>query len=149
MRRSCPPLDMVTILWDPENASSSVTSTSVSIFAMDGRPPPKPSKLPNRKPPSRSSNPPNPAVPEVWYVPAAAELGLDLVRALPVVAVLVVGLALLVSSDRTSYASLTRLNLSSALSSPGFRSGWYWRASRRKALRTSFSSASLLTPSSP
>ena len=55
---------------EPEKASSRVTSTSVSILAMGGRPAPKPSKFPKRKPPSRSSKPPKPADVVVRWVPA-------------------------------------------------------------------------------
>ena len=46
----------------------------------------------------------------------------------------------------TSLASLTSLNFSSASLSPGFMSGWYFRASFRYAFLISSSDAPLLTP---
>ena len=49
-------------------------------------------------------------------------------------------------SDRTSYASLTSLNLASAPLSPGFMSGWYCLASLRYAFFNSSSEAPLDTP---
>ena len=50
-------------------------------------------------------------------------------------------------SERTSYAACTSLNRSSAPSSPGFRSGWYSRASLRYAFLISSSEAFFATPS--
>src|SRR5690606_33957612 len=46
----------------------------------------------------------------------------------------------------TSLASLTCWNFTLADASLGFRSGWYFRASRRYASRISLSDASLPTP---
>jgi hypothetical protein len=50
-------------------------------------------------------------------------------------------------SESTENASLISLNRASAVASPGFESGWYWRASLRYVFFSSASDTSFDTPS--